>query len=381
MDLSLSESALLLQKTVRDFAEREIAPVARQLDQSETFPRELVKKLAGLGVQGLTISPEHGGAGGGTTETTIVMEELSRVYAGIATIYSVQVGLCGSVIERFASAAQRKRYLPSLVRGDTIAAYALTEPNAGTDAAALETTATRRDGGYVLNGSKTFISCGDVADLFVVFATVDKAKRDKGITAFLVERGKGMTTRKQSGKMGIIASTTAEVLMEDMLVPDSARVGDDGEGFKIAMQILDTSRIGVAAQALGIAQAALDASVAWAQQRRTFGRPIAEHQGVAFMLADMATQVDAARLLTYRAAALRDAGQPFAKESAMAKLFASETASAVAGKAVQVHGGYGYFKDSIVERCYRDAKITEIYEGTSEVQRIVIARNLVGKGR
>ena len=375
--LELTESQLLLQRTVRDFATKEIAPAAQELDAHEDFPAELVEGLRGLGLMGVGIEPEYGGAGGGSIESTLVMEEICKAYAGLGTIWAVQTGLYGQVVQRFGTEEQKRELLPGLTEGRDIGAYALTEPNAGTDAAALETTAARDGDFYRINGAKTFISCADVATHFALFATVDRSARANGITCFIMPRGlDGISTKKQTGKMGISASTTAEIFFDDVKLPITYRIGDEGYGFKAAMQILDVSRLAVAAQAVGIGHAALEASVSWAGQRKSFGVPIGEHQGIQFMLADMATRLDASRLLTYRAAALRDAGQPFSRESSMAKLYASEAAMFIATKAVQIHGGYGYFKEAVVERCFRDAKITEIYEGTSEVQRMVIARTL-----
>ena len=382
MLVSLTDAQLLLRKTVRDYATKEIAPRAQELDDREEYPSDLVEGLRSLGLMGIGIDPEHGGGGGGVTESVIAVEEISRAYAGIGTILAVQIGLWGQFIQRFGTPEQKTRFLDPLTQGQLIAAYALTEPDAGSDAAGIQTTATRDGDVYRINGMKTFISCGDVASHFLVFATVDKGLRDKGITSFVVPReAPGLSTNKQSGKMGIRASTTAEVILDNVEIPLANRIGEEGEGFKLAMHILDSSRISVAAQALGIAETALEASLSWAQQRKSFGVQLAQHQGIQFMLADMGTRVDAARLLTYRAAALKDIGQPFSKESAMAKLYAAETAMWVATKAVQIHGGYGYFKEMVVERCFRDAKITEIYEGTSEIQRMVIARRMIAGNR
>ena len=348
--LDLTESQSLLQKTVRDFAAREIAPAAQELDRNEAFPTKLVEGLRSLGLMGVGIDSQYGGDGAGVTETILVMEEICKAYAGLGTIWAVQVGLWGQAIQRFGTEEQKRNHLLGLVQGDQIGAYALTEPNAGTDAAALETAAVRDGDDYRLSGTKTFISCGDVATHFLVFATLDRSLRDKGITCFIVPReAEGLSTQKQTGKLGILASTTAEVSLQDVRVPAESRVGDEGHGFKLAMQILDSSRLSVAAQALGIAQTALDASIAWAKERKTFGVPLVEHQGIQFMLADMATRVDASRLLTYRAAVLCDAKQPFSRESSMAKLYASETAMFVASEAVQIHGGYGYFKGNYSE--------------------------------
>jgi alkylation response protein AidB-like acyl-CoA dehydrogenase len=331
---------------------------------------------------GIGIDPAYGGSGGGATETVIAVEEVCRAYAGIGTILAVQIGLYGPVIERFGSQAQKKAFLTPLNEGKLVGAFGLTEPNAGSNAAALESTAARTGDVYHLSGSKTFISCADGASHFIIAATTDKRKGGKGIAIFVVPRNaKGFTIKKQVGKIGIIASTTCDLFFDNVEVPVANRIGEEDQGYKNLLQVLEVSRMSVAAQATGIAQSALDASVAWTQQRKSFGAPLVQHQGIQFMLAEMATRVEAARLLTYQAAALRDAGKPFSKESSMAKLFAAEAAMSVATDAVQVHGGYGYFKGSIVERCFRDAKITAIYEGTSEVQKMLIAKRLIEGNR
>lgn len=379
MSLQLTESQLLLQRTVRDFAEKEIAPKALELDEHEAFPFDIFEGLRGLGLTGIGIDPEYGGSGGGITEGIVAMEEICRAYAGIGTILAVQFGLWGQLVQQFGSDEQRRAFLSPLTEGDMITAFALTEPDAGSDAAAIQTTAERRGGEYVLNGAKTFITCGDVATHLLVIATMDPALRHKGITCFVVpQSAEGLTTNRQRGKLGVRASTTAEVLLEEVRVPEFNRIGEECGGFPIIMEILEASRMSVAAQALGIGQCALDATMAWVRQRKTFGAPLASHQGVQFTLADMGVKLEAARLLTYNAAALRDEGRPFGRQACMAKVFAAEAAMWIATKAVQLHGGYGYFKDAVVERCFRDAKITEIYEGTSEVQRMIIARRMLG---
>ncbi len=378
MSLQLTESQLLLQRTVRDFAEKEIAPKALELDEHEAFPFDIFEGLRGLGLTGIGVDPEYGGSGGGITEGIVAMEEICRAYAGIGTILAVQFGLWGQLVQQFGNDEQRRAFLSPLTEGDMITAFALTEPDAGSDAAAIQTTAERRGGEYVLNGAKTFITCGDVATHLLVIATMDPALRHKGITCFVVpQSAEGLTTNKQRGKLGVRASTTAEVLLEEVRVPEFNRIGEECGGFPIIMEILEASRMSVAAQALGIGQCALDATMAWVRQRKTFGAPLASHQGVQFTLADMGVKLEAARLLTYNAAALRDEGRPFGRQACMAKVFAAEAAMWIATKAVQLHGGYGYFKDAVVERCFRDAKITEIYEGTSEVQRMIIARRML----
>ena len=378
MSLQLTESQLLLQRTVRDFAEKEIAPKARELDEHEEFPLDIFEGLRELGLTGIGIDPEYGGSGGGITEGIVAMEEICRAYAGIGTILAVQFGLWGQLVQQFGNDEQRRAFLSPLTQGDMITAFALTEPDAGSDAAAVQTRAERRGGEYVLNGAKTFITCGDVATHLLVIATMDPALRHKGVTCFVVpQSAEGLTTNKQRGKLGVRASTTAEVLLEDVRVPEFNLIGEECGGFPIIMEILEASRMSVAAQALGIGQCALDATMAWVRQRKTFGAPLASHQGVQFTLADMGVKLEAARLLTYNAAALRDEGRPSGRQACMAKVFAAEAAMWIATKAVQLHGGYGYFKDAVVERCFRDAKITEIYEGTSEVQRMIIARRML----
>ena len=378
MSPQLTESQLLLQRTVRDFAEKEIVPKALELDEREEFPFDIFEGLRGLGLTGIGIDPEYGGSGGGVTEGIVAMEEICRAYAGIGTILAVQFGLWGQLVQQFGSDEQRRAFLSPLTQGDMITAFALTEPDAGSDAAAVQTRAERRGGEYVLSGAKTFITCGDVATHLLVIATMDPALRHKGVTCFVVPRqAEGLTTNKQLGKLGVRASTTAEVLLEDVRVPEFNRIGEECGGFPIIMEILEASRMSVAAQALGIGQCALDASIAWARQRKTFGAPLESHQATQFTLADMGVKLEAARLLTYNAAALRDEGRPFGRRACMAKVFAAEAAMWIATKAVQMHGGYGYFKDAVVERCFRDAKITEIYEGTSEVQRMIIARRML----
>jgi len=377
-DLLLSEQELILQRTVRDFAERELAPRARQIDEDEEFPWDNFKGITELGLLGLTIDPAYGGTGGGYGELCVVMEELARACASTSVIYGVHISLAMQTIACFGSEGQKQRFLPPLARGEKVAAFALSEPGAGSDAAALATTVTRCDGQYTLNGSKFFISNGDVAETIVVFATHDRSLRARGIDCFVVERGSpGFSANKQTGKMGIRGSGTAELVFQDCPVPAENRLGDEGTGFYIAMQILDSARIGIGAQCVGIGRACLEAATRYALDRQAFGHPIADFQAIQWMIADMATEMDAARLLTRRAAILKDQGMPHGAESAMAKLFAAEAANRAASKAVQIYGGYGYFKDNPVERYYRDAKVTEIYEGTSEVQRLVIARSVL----
>ncbi|MFH1487007.1 MAG: acyl-CoA dehydrogenase [Chloroflexota bacterium] len=380
MDFSLTEEQEMFRRMMRDFVSKEIAPVAAQYDETEEFPLDNVRKMAKLGLMGLTIPEDYGGSGGDTLQIAIATEEIARACAATSVILGVTLGLCNLTIYHAGNEEQRKRFVVPLSKGTKLGAFGLTEPTAGSDAASLQTMATRRGDGYVLNGTKAFISNGKEADIVVVFATLDRSKGYRGITAFVVEKGTpGYSVGKKERKLGIRASSTTELIFEDCHVPEANRLGQEGEGFKIALKTLDHSRITIAAQALGIAQAALDASVAYAQGRKQFDKPIASFQAIQWMIADMATNIDAARLLTYRAADMADRNIPFSKESAMCKVFAAEVAMAAATKAIQIHGGYGYIKDYPVERYFRDAKITEIYEGTSEVQRLVIARSILGR--
>lgn len=368
----------MFQKMVRGFAVKEIEPVAAKCDEEEEFPQEMIKKMAELGLFGITIPEEYEGSGGDSVQLAIVGEEIARACAGTAAIWLASLSLVTYPIYRFSTEAQRKRFVPPLARGEKLAAFALTESGAGSDPAALETTFSSQGKGYLLNGTKIFITNGVEASTILVFATANKALKHRGISAFIVEKGTpGFTVGKKERKLGIRVSSTAELVFTDCRLPAENRLGEEGQGFRIAIEAIDSSRISVAAQAVGIARAALEASINYAKQRQQFGQPIANFQAIQWMLADMATDIDAARLLTYRAASLKDKGLPFVKESAMAKLFASEVAMAAATKGVQIHGGYGYTKDYPVERYFRDAKITEIYEGTSEMQRLTIARNLL----
>ena len=377
-DPLLSEDELLLQRTVRSFADQEIAPRAAGYDERSEFPWDNVMGMAELGLFGLTIDEEYGGTGGTNRQLAIVVEEIARACAATSVIYIAHLSLCAQFISTFGTEGQKRRFVPPLARGETIGAFALTEPGSGSDAGAMRTTSTRADGHYVLNGTKLFITNAAEADIFVVLATHDRALRTRGIDALVVEKGdRGMTVNPQHGKMGMRASSTAELVFEDYPVPAENRLGDEGEGFSQAMEMLNASRIGIAAQCVGIGQAAYETSVAYAKQREAFGQPLAEFQAIQWMIADMATGVEAARLLVHRAATLRDRGLPFVTEASMAKLFASRVAVDAADKAVQIHGGTGYFAPTPAERYFRDAKVTEIYEGTSEIQRLIIARNIL----
>ena len=378
MDFSLTEDQRMLKTMVRDFAEKELEPIAARIDEEATFPAESIKKAGEIGLTGTGFPEEYGGGGGGAIEQAIVFEEVARVCASTSVILIVTNELTSYPIYRSGTEEQKQRFLIPLTKGEKLGAFGLTEAGAGSDVAAMQTTATRQDSGYTLNGNKLFITNGAEADILVVFATVDKSQGYRGVTAFIVEKDTpGFSVGKHESKLGIRASSTSELIFDNCLVPEENRLGDEGRGFRIALSTIDASRIGIAAQAVGIAQGALDRSLAYAKERQQFGQPIAEFQGIQWMLADMATQVDAARLLTYRAAYLKDEGLPFIKEASMAKVFAAEMAMFVTSKAIQIHGGYGYIKDYPLERYFRDAKITEIYEGTSEMQRMTIARQLL----
>jgi butyryl-CoA dehydrogenase len=379
MDFGLTEDQQIFQRMVRDFATNELEPVAAQVDEEEKFPAENVRKMAELGLMGVSIAEEYGGSGGDSMHLVIATEEIARACASTSTIFLASLSLACYPIYLFGMEEQKRRFVVPVAKGQKLACFALTEPGAGSDAAAIQTTATLRDDHYVLDGTKIFITNGAEADIAVVFATVNRSLRHRGIIALIVEKGtRGFSVGKKERKLGVRGSSTAELVFEGCQVPLGNRLGDEGGGFRVAMGAIDASRINVAAQAVGIARAGLEASLAYAQDRQQFGRAISGFQAVQWMLADMATQVDAARLLAYRAAFLKNQGLPYLKEAAMAKLFAAETAMSVTTKAVQIHGGYGYIKDYPVERYFRDAKITEIYEGTSEMQRMTIAKQLVG---
>ena len=376
----LNEEERMLQNLVRDFADRELAPRAREVDEKEEFDWKNWEGMARLGITGVGIDPQYGGSGGGYRQVAIAAEEIARGDFAASTSLIAHLSLGASTIYRFGNEEQKQRFVPSLASGKGVAAWALTEPGGGSDAAALQTTASQRDGAYFLNGSKMFITNADVAESMVVFATQDRTLGYRGISAFIVPQGTpGMQVTAMRGKMGIRASSTCEVAFQDAPVPAENLLGEEGRGFRQAMEILDSSRIIIAAQCVGIGQAALEEAVRYAQRRETFGRPIAQHQAIQFMLADMATAVHAARTTTMQAATLKDEGQPFINEASMAKLIASEMCVNVTSQALQVHGGAGYFKDSTVERLFRDARVTTIYEGTSEVQRLLIARQVLAQ--
>jgi butyryl-CoA dehydrogenase len=378
MDFDFNEEQKMLQTALRDFAEKEILPVAAQIDRDAAFPAAELKKMAGLGLFGLTIPEKYGGSGKGLTELCIAVEELARASAAIDNYLRISLSLGIAPVMRYGTEAQKKKYLPPQASGEKLGCFALTEAEAGSDPSAMATTATRRKGGYVINGNKQFISLGDVAGTVVIFATVDKALGPKGITAFVIDKETpGISVGKQEDKMGLRGLSSTELIFQDCFVTENDRLSGEGQGLKIALDTLDESRVTVGAEAVGISRAAYEAALSYAKERKQFGQPIASFQAIQWMLADMATQIDAARLLTYRAAYLHDKGRPYIKEAAMAKLFASEMSGFVTTKALQIHGGYGYTKDYPVERYFRDAKITEIYEGTSEIMRMTIARSIL----
>jgi len=374
----LTEEQEMFRRTVQEFAEREIAPVAAQLDETEEFPAENVRKMAALGLMGLTTPVEYGGSGAGAMEYALAMEEIARADAAHSTILTVNVSLVTEPLSKMGTDEQRRTVLPPLCDGRMVGAYCLSEPSSGSDAADMDTRAVRDGDDWVINGTKNFITNGGVAGLYIVYVSTDPAQRARGVTAFLVEADRpGVRAGPKEAKLGIRASSTTQIYFDAVRVPASNILGELNGGFRLAMSTLDGGRIGIAAQAVGIAQASLDAAVSYAKQRQAFGKPIADFQGLQWMLADMRTRTAAACLLTRQAAALKDAQQPHGEAAAMAKLFASETAMWVATKALQIHGGYGYMRESAVQRYFRDAKITEIYEGTSEIQRMVIARQLL----
>jgi butyryl-CoA dehydrogenase len=379
MDLRFTEEQEMIRKMVRDFAQKEVAPIAAEIDDKGIAPMENIKKMGQLGLLGLTVPEKYDGGGADPVSYVIAIEELAKACASTAIVMAVQNSLVCAGIEKFGTEEQKSRYLPPLARGEKMGSFALTEPGAGCDAAAQLTTAVRDGDFYVINGTKHFITNGAFADIIIVFGMTDKAQKHRGISAFIVEKGaKGFAVGKEEHKMGIRGTNTCELVFDDMQVPAANRLGQEGQGFKIAMTVLDAGRVGVAAQAVGIAQAAYEAALKYSKERIQFGQPIYQFQAIQWMLADMATRIEAARLLTYSAALKKQSGQSYSKEASMAKLYASETAVWVADRAVQIHGGYGYMKEYSVERNYRDAKITEIYEGTSEVQRMVIARAILG---
>jgi len=379
MRLKLTDEQELIQATAREFAQSEIRPIAAEIDRDCRFPHETVKKMGELGLMGIAVPERWGGGGADTVSYVVALEEIARVCASHAVVMSVNNSLYGDPLLKFGTDAQRERFLAPVAGGHVIGCFALTEPQAGSDAANQATTA-RRDGDhYVITGRKLFISNGREASLALVFAQTDRSQAHRGISAFVVEKGTpGFSVSKTEDKLGIRASDTAELVFDECRVPAANRIGEEGQGFRIALTAIDGGRIGIAAQAVGIAAGAYERALSYARERKAFGVTIGEHQMVQWMLADMTTAIDGARLMTLKAATLKDAGKPFTKEASMAKLFAAEMAMKVTTDAIQVHGGYGFIKDYEVERAFRDAKIAAIYEGTSQIQKLVIAREVLG---
>jgi butyryl-CoA dehydrogenase len=380
MDFDLTAEQELIQKTARDFADREIAPKAAELDETGRYPEEIIRAMAGLGFMGIAVPEEHGGAGMDNLSYALAMEEISRGCASCGVIMSVNNSLACDPLLEFGTDAQKKEWLAPLARGDKLGCFGLSEPGSGSDAAAMMTVARRDGAAWVIDGAKNFITNAPQADLAIVFAKTDASTGHKGISALLVplKNHPGVSTGPKERKLGIHAAWSSAIYLDGARVPYENLLGKEGDGFKVAMRALDGGRIGIAAQALGIAQAALDAAVRYSKERIAFGAPLAKLQAIQFMIADMATELEAARLLTWRAARMKDDKVRHTAESAMAKLMASEMATRVTHKALQIHGGYGYLKDFPLERHYRDARITEIYEGTSEIQRLVIAASVLG---
>jgi butyryl-CoA dehydrogenase len=378
MQVDLTDEQRMIQQVARDFAEKEVRPIAEAIDREARFPLATVRRMGELGLMGIAVPEAWEGSGGDTVAYAVALEEVSRGCASHGAIMSVNNSLYGEPVARFGTDEQKRRFLSPFAAGKKLGCFSLTEPEAGSDATNQSTLARRDGGAYVLEGRKIFVTNGREADAVLVFAQTDRAKAHHGISAFLVDKGTaGLTVVKTEEKLGIRASDTAELLFEGCRVPLDQRLGDEGQGFKIAMTTLDGGRIGIAAQAVGIAVAAYEAALTYARERKSFGVPIGQHQMVQWMLADMATGIEAARLLTLRAASLKDRGEAYGPQAAMAKLFASEMAMRVATDAVQIHGGYGFIKEYQVERHFRDAKITQIYEGTSQIQKLVIARHLL----
>jgi butyryl-CoA dehydrogenase len=378
VNLDLSDEQRMIQALAREFAEKEVRPVAAAIDHEARFPHDTVRRMGELGLMGIAIPEACGGSGGDSVAYVVALEEVAKACASHGAIMSVNNSLYCDPVFKFATEPQKQRFLVPCASGRQLGCFSLTEPEAGSDASNQNTLATRDGDDYILDGHKTFVTNGREAHVALVFAQSDRARRHDGITAFLVEKGTpGFTVVKTEDKLGIRASDTAEFLFENCRVPGANRLGEEGQGFKIAMSALDAGRIGIAAQALGIAAAACEASVGYARERKSFGVPIGQHQMVQWMLSDMATGLEAARLLTWHAAWLKDTGKPSGAAASMAKLFASEIAMKITTDAIQVHGGYGFLKEYAVERHFRDAKITQIYEGTSQIQKLIIARHLL----
>jgi alkylation response protein AidB-like acyl-CoA dehydrogenase len=378
LDFQLNDEQLQLKKSVREFAEREIAPHVMEWDEAGEFPLATINELGKLGLMGIIFPPEYGGAGMGYVEYVTAIEELSRVDGSVGIIVAAHTSLCSNHIFLAGNEAQQKKYIPRLASGEFIGAWGLTEPSSGSDAGSARMTATRRKDGYVLNGTKTFITNGHYADVLVVIAITDRTAHTHGLSAFIVEKDtKGFRPGKKENKLGLRASDTSELIFEDCFVPAENLLGKEGDGFIDAMRVLDGGRVSIAALSLGMAQGAYEAALKYSKQRRQFGKPISDFQAIQWKLADMVTEIDAARLLTMRAASMKDAGMKTTLESSMAKLYASEVAVRCANEGVQIHGGYGFTKDYPAEKFYRDVKLCTIGEGTSEIQRLVIARQII----
>jgi alkylation response protein AidB-like acyl-CoA dehydrogenase len=378
MNFELNEDQILIREMIREFAQKEIKPRAKDLERSHQFPSDLLKKLSDLGIMGMSIPTQYQGIKTDTLSLMITLEEISRVLPSLAVIVSVHCSLFSYAILKFGTDQQKEKYLPQAAKGKLLGAFALTEPGAGSDIRGVMTKAVRKRDVYVLNGTKAWVTTGNDAAAYILFAQVENQKGEKKLSAFIVEKDlPGFRISNIEEKMGLHASITAEVVLEDCPVPEQNLLGDEGKGASIALHCLDGSRIGIAAQSIGLSQRALDEAVSYAKQREAFQRPISQFQAIQFMIADMATYIESARLLTWRAAFLMDKALPFSKEAAMAKLYASEAANKIAYLALQIHGGYGYSKEFCVEQLYRDARVFTIYEGTSEIQRLVISRHLL----
>lgn len=378
MNFELREEQKLLQDMVRDFAQKEILPHTKILEDNHQYPREILRKLGALGIMGMTVPSEYGGTKTDSLSLALTLEELSRASPTVALVISIHCSLFCYSILKFGSKTQKEKYLPRAARGEIIGAFSLSEPEAGSDATNLRTKARRHGNLYILNGTKAWVTSGDEAEAIILFACTETELGSKKISAFIVEKNfPGFKVSKIEEKMGLHSSVTVEIVLEDCQVPAENLLGEEGKGTAIAFHCLDCSRIGIAAQSVGLSQRALEEAVRYAKQREAFGKKIAEFQAIQFMIAEIATLVEAARLLTYKAADLNDKGKPFSKEASMAKLFASEAANKIAYQALQIHGGYGYSKEFLIESLYRDSRVLTIYEGTSEIQRLVIARNLL----
>ncbi len=379
MSFRLTDEQLMIQAMVRDFARKVLHPTAMERDRSMEFPRENLGKMAELGLMGMMVPPEYGGAGADTVSYVLALQEVAYACAATAVVMSVHNSIVCETIDRFGTEKQKQAHLKPLAEGKVIGAFAMTEPQAGSDPVSQSTVAERDGDHYIINGTKRFITSGKNAGVTIITAKTDRTKRHKGISAFIVKKGTpGFTVGKTEEKMGLCASDTTDLIFEDCRIPLEDLLGQEGDGFKIAMTSLDSGRIGIAAQSVGVAQAALDAAVSYAKEREQFGQPISKFQGLRWMLADMATEIEAARQLMFFAAGKKDRGESYTMEASMAKLFASEMVNRVTAKGLQIHGGYGYTKEYPVERFYRDARVFTIYEGTSEIQRVVIANHLLG---